>query len=101
MAATFKSLVDIFLRKAAYEVTNSNTNAQTFLQSFILNSYSNITSTGGAQIISVSVNGKTTTLQIPAGSWSQADMVAAAETALQTLEAGLSKYPTSVRGILI
>jgi hypothetical protein len=102
MAATFKSLVDIFLRKAAYEVTNSNTNAQTYLQTFILQSYTNsIAATGGAQIISVSVNGKTTTLQIPEGSWTQADVISAAEVALQLLESGFSKAPTSVTGIFI
>jgi hypothetical protein len=95
MAAPFKLLVDLFLRKAAYEVTNSNTNAQTFLTTVLLGDYTTLTAQGGAQIVSVTVNGKTTTLQIPSGSWTQSEMTAAAEYALQLLEAGFTKSATS------
>jgi hypothetical protein len=99
MAAPFQLLVDVLLEKANYEVTNSNTNAQTFLQSVVLADYTSMRNTGGAQIVSVSVNGKTTTLQIPSGSWTASEVTSAAMYALQLLRAGFYATTDRVKGI--
>ena len=89
--ATFRSLVDVLLRKAAYEVTNSNTNAQTYLQTLVVGQFDTIQAQGGAQIVAVAVNGKSTQLQIPAGGWTQTDIASGAEYALQLLEGGWTR----------
>jgi hypothetical protein len=91
MAASFQSLVDIFLEKASYEATNSNTTAALYLQSCVLSDFAQLRATGGAQIISVSVNGKTTTLQIPAGSWTSSEVSSAAMYALKLVRAGFTQ----------
>lgn len=100
MAATFKILVDTLLRKATFEQTNSNTNAQTYLQTLVLGGFATVSARGGAQIVSVTCNGKTTTLAIPPGSWSESDLMAGAEYALQILEAGFTRTTTCVRAQL-
>lgn len=96
MAAPYRLLVDLLLRQAS--TTN---NATSYLQTLALASLSNIQSRDGAQIVSVSVNGKSTTLQIPAGSWHAADIAACAEYALQLLEMGATRTHSAVSGRLV
>jgi hypothetical protein len=89
MAGNFRLLVSSILR-----VANQNANPQQYLQTLASGSFTNISTRGGAQIISVSVNGKTTSLQVPAGGWTEADLLSATEYALQVLESGMTR-PTS------
>ncbi len=89
MAGNFRLLVSTLLRQAS-----QNTNATTWLQTLANGTWTNVSSSSGAQIVSVSVNGKSTTLALPPGGYCSADIMAACEYALQLKEAGLTR-PTS------
>lgn len=80
------TLANIMLRQA-----EKTANARQYVDDLITSTFSTIGAQGG-MIIGTSVNGKTMTLQALPG-MTQAHYVAAAELALSSLEAGLTRVP--------
>jgi len=86
-------LANILLRQA--EKTD---NPADYLDALVTSQYTTVSGNGGI-IISASVNGKSTTLQMQDGT-SPRDIMLAASMALEAMEAGLRRVPTTTVAML-
>lgn len=84
---------NILLRQAG-----KTENPRQYLDDLITSKLSSLTALGG-NITSTTVNGKSVTIQAPAG-MSLSDQLAAAELALGCLERGLKVVPRTTYGVL-
>lgn len=80
------TLANILIRQA-----NKTENPNAFLDSLITSTLNDLSGQGGA-ITSVTVNGKSTQLQLPSGTGPR-DLMVAAQLALSMLESGIGKVP--------
>lgn len=81
-----RELANILIRQA-----NKTQNARNYLDALVTAQYTTVAAQGGV-IVSTTVNGKSVTFQAMPGT-TVADVMRAAELALQSLEAGLSRVP--------